>query len=391
MSLPERSAVPPRLPLRVAVFNNILLPHRVALLEAFAPLVKQLQVFLSAASEPDRKQPIDWGSLNVCVQRSVRWTRKFRNVHGFEDVSHLQFPYDGYPLLRQYRPDIILSNEFGLRTIVACLYRVLHTKSRLIVWALLSQRTEAQRGRLRLMIRRSILNHTDACFVHGSDGEEYIRALGFAGPVFHIGYVSDNRAFQRPRVPPESGVHRVVYAGQFIDRKGILQFTRALMSWCVAHPTQKVEFILAGEGPQQADLQALQAPPSLQLSFVGHLTTEELAATFARSSLYAFPTLGDEWGMVVNESLAAGLPILASIHAQASIELIQDGNNGWLFDPTDEANILLGIERALQTEPLELEAMSAAARASVSEWTPEKFAERMKDAIVQITGIAPES
>ena len=60
---------------------------------------------------------------------------------------------------------------------------------------------------------------------------------------------------------------------------------------------------------------------------------ERMAEVYAKASLFAFPTLADEWGVVVNEAMAAGLPVLGSIYSQAVEELVEDGVSGWVFRP----------------------------------------------------------
>jgi glycosyltransferase involved in cell wall biosynthesis len=372
------------LPVRVALLTNILLPHRVALLEAFAPLVRQLRIYLSAANEPDRKQPIDWRSLDVTLQRAIRWSTKFQNVHGFQDVSHTHIPFETYFQLQSYRPDVVISGEFGTRTCFACLYRITHPHTKLLVWATLSQRTEATRGRLRIALRRWILRQADACFVHGADGEGYLRQFGYAKPVFHIPYVTEERHYQGESIVPEDDITRIVYAGQLIERKGIYPFSAALCAWCAAHPERRVVFRVAGEGAERERLKTLQVPPSLTVEFLGHLDTAEISLAYRSASICAFPTLADEWGLVVNEALSAGLPVLASQHAQASIELIQEGYNGWIFDPYDQASLYSAMDRALSLNRSALRTMASNAQASVADWTPQAVATRMAAAIRRV-------
>ena len=55
--------------------------------------------------------------------------------------------------------------------------------------------------------------------------------------------------------------------------------------------------------------------------------------TRRKVGVLVFPTLADEWGLVVNEALAAGVPVLGSLYSQAVEELVRDGENGWTFRP----------------------------------------------------------
>jgi glycosyltransferase involved in cell wall biosynthesis len=118
----------------------------------------------------------------------------------------------------------------------------------------------------------------------------------------------------------------------------------------------------------------------LHIRLLGHLNYDELRDLYMRHGILAFPTLSDEWGLVVLEAMAAGLPVLGSIHAQAVEELVQDGINGWTFDPVDNGEMDRAIERALATPAEVLNAMRARAMATVEHITPGGMADRMIDA-----------
>lgn len=371
---------------RVALLTNILLPHSLAVLEALKPLVRELRVFLSAKTEPDRHMDVHWGSLDVVVQKSIRWSRSFTNVYGYKDTTHVQIPYDTLSQLWHYRPDVLVAGQFGGRTLFATLYKTLRPKTKLIVWATLSQRTEATRGQLRIRLRKLILAKTDACITHGVDGEIYLRRLGFTRPIFFAPYVIENEKYQGTSLVPDDAVTRVLYTGQLIERKGIYPFTVELCEWCWAHPEKQVLFTVGGEGPERQRLEALSLPSNLQMKLVGHLNLDAIVLAYRNASLYVFPTLGDEWGMVVNEALSAGLPILASEHAQASLELVKDGVNGWIFDPSDRQSLAKGIDTALSANRQTLNEMSHNARTSMVPWTPQAMAERMAEGLRIVCG-----
>jgi glycosyltransferase involved in cell wall biosynthesis len=114
---------------------------------------------------------------------------------------------------------------------------------------------------------------------------------------------------------------------------------------------------------------------------------DQLPQFYGMAGILAFPTLADEWGMVVNEALASGLPVLGSLHSQAVSELVKDGENGWTFlaDRPDES--YKAIESALTISSERLMAMRWAARKSVEHITPEFAAEL----VVQVLRFALET
>jgi glycosyltransferase involved in cell wall biosynthesis len=288
-------------PVRVALLTNILPNYRVALLERLQSMVSELQIFLSARTESNREAPVSWGSLDVCVQRSISWSRRFVNVHGFEDVTHTHIPIDTYWQLSRFKPDVIISGEFGARSIFAVLYRTFNKRSRVILWATLSQRTESTRGGLRNAVRHFLLRRVDHVFVNGADGEGYIRKMGFRGSVTAIPYVVENAAFATGSSSHlSSDTVTMFYAGQLIERKGLLAFYEALRFWSEANRDVQLELRIAGTGPLLPHLQAAALESSVPTAFLGHLGVDGLSREYGRASIYVFPTYADEWGVVVN-------------------------------------------------------------------------------------------
>lgn len=357
-------------PVRVAILTNMLLQNDVRVLEALQPLVARLRIYISTILEPDRVQEARWGVLDVRLQRVLKWNRSFRSKHGFQDRRYLQFPIDTLWELFRYKPDVVISNQFGLRTVFAALYRQLRPKSRLIVWATLSQRSEAARGSSRIYLRRAILSRADACFVHGQDGEAYLRSIGYSGPVVHTPYVTDPKVYCGSSTAPDDGVLRLLFVGNLIERKGVVPFAQALIEWCSAHSEKKVLFRLGGQGPERQRLEALALPGNLAFEFLGQLDTEGTVKAYRDALVYVFPSLDDEWAMVIDEAMRLSLPVLGSTHAQAALELIQDGKTGWIFDPESRQDTLRGLDQALSLSFSALRAMGARAHERMSSRSP---------------------
>src|SRR5260370_31110124 len=113
---------------KVALLTNCLPMYRIPLFGQIKQGVEQLRLFLSIKEVPDRDWHLFWRHLDVVVNRSVTWLQTFRNSHGFVDHSVISFPYDTLWLLWRYRPDILVSSEFGVRTLSATMYKLLFPK-----------------------------------------------------------------------------------------------------------------------------------------------------------------------------------------------------------------------------------------------------------------------
>jgi glycosyltransferase involved in cell wall biosynthesis len=369
--------------LRVALLTNVIPPYHKPVLDYLARRYGSLRVLLSTPMEANRPWKLEWQGLDVVVQKTWTLTGWWQHPGGFSEPLAIHLPLDTLAQLRRYRPHVVISVEMGMRTLLAAVYRKLNRRSRLIVWAEVSEATEQGRGSLRRIIRLLLCRHADAFLAVGSSGVRYLRSLG-ADPakLFPLLYTTGVERFSENEIerPPERA-HGLLYTGQLIERKGLLPFLDTLSKWAAAHPARNVEFTIVGDGPLRARLESFAVADNLELRFHGNLPYEELPRVYSEAGLFVLPTLADSWGVVVNEALAAGLPVLGSARAQAVEELIEDGNNGWIFDPDRRDEIFSAIDRAMNASCEQLDTMRAHARSTALALTPDDVVHLLDDAV----------
>ena len=100
---------------------------------------------------------------------------------------------------------------------------------------------------------------------------------------------------------------------------------------------------------------------------------------YAAADAFVIPTLEDNWSLVVPEAMACGLPILCSKYNGCWPELVQEGRNGWVFDPLDEQGTTETLSTAVRCQP-ELATMGAESLAIVSEHSPRRAAQAILSA-----------
>ena len=372
--------------LRVALLTNSLSPHSLPVCEEISRGVEKFQAFLSADADHYHRFPKAQASFSVTVQRSFNRLKFLRRAHGYWQKGDLHVPYDTYHQLRSYHPDLILSVQLGLRTALAAIYRRRHRGAKLILWATLSQHTEARRNWLRRALRRWILGQIDGAFVNGKGGEEYLRRLGYKGEVYTIPYAIDDALFRSDRYGPREGVRRLIYAGHLVPQKGLRTFCTVLNEWCAAHPEISVHFAIAGDGPEERAIRSTPTQRNLSLALYRTMSQEQLATHYRQADLFVFPTLGDEWGVVINEAMIAGLPVLGSIYSQAVVELVDEGVHGWLFDARDAKSIYASLDRAFACNVDQLFDMSIKAQERIAQLSPAAVARRALQAMAYIAG-----
>ena len=370
--------------MRVALLMNFVAPYRVPLFERLRDLVGEFRVLISTPMESDRAWIPDWGTLDVQVQRNVTLRPQSLDPIGFTRRLEVHVPYDTVPQLLAYAPDVVISAELGLRTLQAVAYRTLRPRSRLIVWCLLSEHSERGWGRARLLLRRLILRRADGVLVNGESGARYIQRFGVPDSLItRINQPVDvSRFAAAERTRPLEACTRLLHVGHLNERKGVMPFALRLIAWFMAqHRARPIEIWWLGDGPLRAALEALPWPSGLTARFLGNLPYAEVPQVYAECDVLAFPTLLDEWGLVVNEAMAVGLPVLGSIYSQAVEELVLESETGWVFDPLSPPSMDAAIRRALAAPGSQLVSMGVRSQARIAGLTPEAAAARIAEVV----------
>jgi glycosyltransferase involved in cell wall biosynthesis len=346
------------------LLTNFIPPYWLPTFRTLATRLTGFRVLISTPMEPNRNWDVSWGGLPVRIQKT--WTVPFywRHELGFKEKTWRHFPYDTLPLLIRERPDVVISAQLGFRTMQAALYRRIFSRSRLIVWLAVSEHTERGLSGLRVLERRALLRCADAVLVNGASGAKYVMGLGVpTARIFSLPCCAEiTRHLELPLERDARQGRRLLYVGQLVDRKGLGPLLKALSEWLAPRPTQTCEFWIAGDGPTRPDLERLSLCPRLQLSFLGNVPYGKLPEVYAKCGVLVFPTLADEWGVVVNEALASGLPVLGSLYSQAVAELIQDGKTGWLFRTDHPGETYAAVDRAMSTPLASIQAMRPVCR-----------------------------
>jgi glycosyltransferase involved in cell wall biosynthesis len=103
--------------------------------------------------------------------------------------------------------------------------------------------------------------------------------------------------------------------------------------------------------------------------FPGFRQIEELPRFYAHAGCFVHPALEEPWGLVLNEAMAVGLPVLSSNNVGAAEELVEDGVNGWKFDPED-AEQMASLMAKISAFNFTLSAFASASRRILEERCP---------------------
>lgn len=160
--------------------------------------------------------------------------------------------------------------------------------------------------------------------------------------------------------------HMILAIGQFIPRKGFD---------VLLHAAKQLDantgiYIVGGEATPE--YLAMQQELGLnKVHFLGFKPKEQLADFYRAADVFTLPTREDIWGLVINEAMAYGLPVVTTDRCVAGLELVEDGVNGYLV-PVDDPDTLG--EKLLKILDTGSEKMGAASLKKIQAYTIENMA-----------------
>jgi glycosyltransferase involved in cell wall biosynthesis len=363
--------------MRVAFVENQLFEYRLPFLQALQERLDRLRVFVTGPGFDLPDSQLAASGLDVSRLRSVSFDRTLRYPLGFTEKARLDLPWTVLRDLARFQPDVLLSSEMGFRTLQAAAFRIVHPQCRLVLWARLSQYTEAGRGNVRKLLRKAVVSRADAIITNGSSGRRYLAGLGASAARVHVVHQASATGIQPSSPFSPQGPLRLLAVGRLVTSKGMHLLLPALQGY----PPGSWVLTVAGDGPEGERLRAFASRHRLPVEFAGFVPRTGLPQLFAHHDVLAFPTLKDEWGLVVGEALRAGLPVLGSIYSEAVCELVTDGKTGWIMKPDSRQSMMAALDRAFTATAADFRVASELARESVQQLTPETMADQFLDVL----------
>lgn len=273
--------------------------------------------------------------------------------------------------------------------------------SRVTIYMGDSQRVDRPRIALREWLKGWwVRRHYDAAFVAGERAADYLAGMGFPRERIWTGYdVVDNETIASNAGAARASASELrvslglpdryfLFVGRFSGEKNLPRLLGAYAAYRQIAGRQAWSLVMVGRGPQD-DLLQRRAQGIDGVLFAGFQQADQLPAYYGLASCLVLPSLSETWGLVVNEAMAAGLPVLVSHRCGCVPELVRSGWNGYLCDPLDIAGMARSMA-VLSSPETDIDAMSASSRRIVALYTPETWAQGLGDCIERTLARAEE-
>lgn len=323
----------------VVLVTNIPTPYRVPLFNALNNTLEQhglyLIVIFAAWRYPRRQWQLspDEFEFEYRVLRSKRID--------YTSTERVSFTYRGlFSLLKTLNPDLIITSGFSLATTLIAWGRQAGLYPPFLIWTEGICQPVYARSWLRSIQRRVLVHRSDGCIVSGGKAAAYMKQLGAPEQsIFKACSTTDTEAFiqngtrhRQQHSRPPSRKFRLLAISHLTPDKGIELLFPILSR--LLHLDVSIHLDIVGDGPHadRLEQETSRSGISQHVTFWGYRQKKDLFGFLASADCFVFPTRRDVWGMVLLEAMAAGLPCLASPHAGATSELIQDEINGYVCD-----------------------------------------------------------
>ena len=214
-----------------------------------------------------------------------------------------------------------------------------------------------------------------AVLVPGKSGRRLARWYGMPdGKIFEGMYGADPQLFFNGP-PLANRPKRIIFVGQYIERKGCVPLAQAFAS--VADRLPGWELWMYGSGPLQSAI-----PPHPAIKVNGFIQPEQLGALYRDARIFALPSNSEAWGLVVHEAALSGCQLLLSATVGAAPDFATDAN-ARTFRPGDEADLASAMVEL--AESAELSAAQLASVASARSHGPAEFARQVSAIVRQLS------
>lgn len=259
-----------------------------------------------------------------------------------------------------------------------------------------SQAFDAQRSRSSEWIKKEIVKLCDAALVGGYTHKRYMQDLGMAEDLISLGYNAvDNEHFKISAAAAREDADRlraefdlpdryILASGRFIEKKNFPRLVRAYAEAKTAVPDAP-SLVILGDGDERANIEAEITATGMQdnVKLAGFKTYEDLPTLYGLSEGFVHVSFVEQWGLVINEAMSTGVPVVASHACGAASTVIADGENGFLVDATETASIADALQKLFRMTPAARATMGENAAHAIADWGPDRFGRGFARAVSQ--------
>ena len=371
---------------RVAVIFHRLGPYHVARLRAAARLFEVIAIEQSAETAEYGWQKVATPESVTRITLSIEECAHRRDAQSIDQITKA---LDSITPLRA----IAIPGWSNLAALAALRWCAKHNVPCVVMSE--SGASDKSRSRWSEWLKSTILTLCSAALAGGSRHRDYLIELGFdSGRVF-LGYDAiDNDHFARGAQAARANTDGVrarlslpetyfLASARFLPRKNLVTLLRAYADYDRRAAPPGWDLVLLGGGRLRSQLIAECERLGItgKVHLPGFRQYDELPMYYALAGAFVHVSMSEPWGLVVNEAMASGLPLIVSKKCGCVPELLEEGRNGFSFSPEDADGLAALLLRMAALSDAECDLMARTSRKIIGSWSVERFANGLRDAV----------
>jgi len=375
---------------RLVILTEIISPYRIPLFNALArePRVDLHVIFLAETDPSLRQWEVYKGEIKFSYQVLSSWRRRVGryNVLVNFGLRHA---------LKAVAPDLILCGGYNYIASWQALFWAQRYGVPFFLWSESNLQDMRRRHISVELLKSKFLRRCKGFVVPGRSAREYLRTFKIEDErIFTALNAVDNDLFSTVAAASrQNAVTRraefalpdryFLFVGRLVPDKGVFDLLSAYAK-LNERTRQQIGLIYVGEGPSQPQLeeQAASISPGM-VKFAGFVQRDQLATYYALAEMLILPTYSDPWGLVVNEAMACGLPVIVSSVAGCAADLVKENWNGLLVQPRGASSLMAAMQTIAGNATLST-SMGANSAQLISSYSPAEWScgiSRMVDAV----------
>lgn len=377
---------------RLLVLSEIIAPYRIPV---FNELARQsgidLHVVFLAENDPTLRQwPVYKDEIHFSYEVLPAWQQRIGG-------HNILLNWGLSRVLEQRVADRILVGGYNYLASWQALAWARRKRIPLLLWVESTNKDKRGHHRPIELAKAAFMQRCDGFVVPGKSSIEYLmsyhlprRAIFIAPNAVDVEFFARSVSAVRSNAAARRGALQLpsrffLFVGRLVPEKGALDLLQAY-GRLEPELREKVGVVFVGDGilyPELRRRAASISPGTVQ--FTGFLQREPLASYYALAETFIFPTRTDPWGLVVNEAMACGLPVISTRAAGCTADLVTDQCNGRVVEAGDITQLASAM-RELAGDPEMTQAMGQHSRERIAGYSPRVCAAGITEAVFSCGG-----
>lgn len=372
--------------IRKALFiTNMISPYKTLLFNALYKIYSNLEVLYISETEQRREWEIKKDDL--------KFPYKIMFNFPVDEVTPFSLFKETWKYLNTSKPDLLIIDGYSYASSWAGLFWAKKYKRKIILWSS-SNEVDHKRVFYKEGVKSFFIKNCDVYNVYGTKSRDYLLKLGAKeDKIFIIGNNTDNSFYYNATVKwrekrnvlcREYGLppNNFLYIGRFSAEKNIIYLLDAYKR--AIKGGNNWGLILVGNGPQKGDIEHYIKKFNLWNVFLpGFKQKEGIPKFLAVSDVLVLPSVSETWGLVVNEAMAVGLPVLVSRKCGCYPDIVKDEENGFSFDPFDKDELVDLMKKVIDGR-VDLKRLGENSLKIIKDYTPERAAEIIVKTVAEV-------